>query len=60
MARLPEYQSQLAHIERVISSLKVARPFELDLHRLKIHLRMVQEEIGRLGSADQAYAQEFP
>jgi len=60
MAGLSEYRSQLAQIERVISSLKVARRFEVDLHRLRIHLRMVQEEIGRLGSADQAYAQEFP
>jgi hypothetical protein len=43
-----ECQSRLGEIESVIHSLKVARPFEVDLQRLKIHLRMVQEEIARL------------
>jgi hypothetical protein len=50
---LSECQSRLGEIESVIRSLKVARPFEVDLQRLKIHLRMVQEEIGRLELANQ-------
>jgi hypothetical protein len=32
-----------------VRSLKVARSFEIDLHQLKVHLRMVQEEASRLG-----------
>jgi hypothetical protein len=47
---LSDCQSRLGEIESVIRSLKVARPFEIDLQRLKIHLRMVQEEIGRFSS----------
>jgi len=31
---------------------KVARPFEIDLHRLRIHLRMVQEDISRMGAVN--------
>jgi hypothetical protein len=30
--------------------LKVAPPFELDLHRLRIHLRMVQDHLNRVAS----------
>jgi hypothetical protein len=30
--------------------LKVARPFEVDLQRLRIHLRMVHEEVSRIGA----------
>ena len=45
---LPECQSRLGEIESVTQSLKVARPFEVDLQRLKIHLRMVQEEIAKI------------
>jgi TRAP-type uncharacterized transport system substrate-binding protein len=41
-------QARLAEIEEAVRSLKVARPFEVDLHRLRIHLRMVQDEVGRL------------
>jgi uncharacterized protein len=51
--QLSERQSRLGEIDTVIRSLKVARPFEVDLQRLKIHLRMVQEEIGRLELANQ-------
>jgi uncharacterized protein len=50
---LSECHSRLGEIESVIRSLRVARPFEVDLQRLKIHLRMVQEEIGRLELANQ-------
>jgi hypothetical protein len=46
---LSECQSRLSEVESVFHSLKVARPFEVDLQRLKIHLQMVQEEIARLG-----------
>jgi len=34
-----------------VRSLKVARPFELDLHRLRDHLRMVQEDLERVAAA---------
>jgi hypothetical protein len=32
--------------------LKVARPFEADLHRLRVHLRMVQEDARRMGAVN--------
>jgi hypothetical protein len=41
---------RIAEIESAVNQLKVARPFEVDLQRLRIHLRMVQEDIGRLGA----------
>jgi septal ring factor EnvC (AmiA/AmiB activator) len=46
--QLVEYQSRIAELEQAISRLKVARPFEVDLHRLRVHLRMVQEDINRM------------
>jgi hypothetical protein len=46
--RLTEYQIRLAEIESAVRSLKVARPFEVDLQRLRIHLRMVQEDVSRM------------
>jgi TRAP-type uncharacterized transport system substrate-binding protein len=46
--QLIEYQSRLAELEGAIYRLKVARPFEVDLHRLRVHLRMVQEDINRM------------
>ena len=49
-SRSVEYQRQIAEIESAVRLLKVARPFEADLHRLRIHLRMVQEELSRLGA----------
>jgi hypothetical protein len=49
MRGLCEDQRQLGQIKRVIRSLKIARPFELDLHRLKIHSRMVQHSSYSLG-----------
>jgi len=48
-SRFGVYQTRIAEIESAVRSLKVARPFEVDLHRLKVHLRMVQEEASRLG-----------
>ena len=50
-SRLDEYQARIANIESAVRLLKVARPFEVDLHRLRIHLRMVQEDLGRMGAA---------
>lgn len=51
-ARFVEYRRRLAEIESDVRSLKVARSFEVDLHRLRIHLRMVQEDISRMGAAN--------
>jgi TRAP-type uncharacterized transport system substrate-binding protein len=47
-SQLGKYQARLAEIESDVRTFKVARPFEIDLHRLKIHLRMVQEDVSRL------------
>jgi hypothetical protein len=46
-SRFFEFQARLAEIESAGRSLKVPRSFEVDLHRLMIHLRMVQEDINR-------------
>ena len=51
-SRFGEYQTRIAEIESAVRSLKVARPFEVDLHRLRVHLRMVQEDISRMGAAN--------
>jgi hypothetical protein len=48
-SRLFEYRTRIAEIESAVRSLKVARSFEVDLHRLRIHLRMVQEHVSRTG-----------
>jgi TRAP-type uncharacterized transport system substrate-binding protein len=40
------YQQRLQEISSAVRALRVASPFEADLHRLRIHLRMVQEDIG--------------
>jgi hypothetical protein len=50
-SQLGEYQARLAEIESAVR-MKVARPFEIDLHRLRIHLRMVQEEISRMAAVN--------
>jgi uncharacterized protein len=47
-----EYQTRLAEIESAVRSLKVARPFEVDLQQLRIHLRMVQEDVSRMAAAN--------
>jgi TRAP-type uncharacterized transport system substrate-binding protein len=51
-SRLGEYQARLAEIESAVRMFKVARPFEMDLHRLRIHLRMVQEDVRRMGAVN--------
>src|SRR5438046_2007404 len=43
-SRFVDCQTRVAEIESAVRSLKVARPFEVDMHRLRVHLRMVQEE----------------
>jgi len=50
--RFVEYQTRIAEIESAVRLLKVARPFEVDLQRLRIHLRMVQEDISRKGAVN--------
>jgi hypothetical protein len=47
-SRFVEYHTRIGEIESAVKSLKVARPFAIDLHRLRIHLRMVQEDVHRL------------
>jgi hypothetical protein len=43
--RFVEYQTRIAEIESSVRLLKVARPFEVDLQRLRIHLRLVKEDL---------------
>ena len=50
-AQLAQHQARLSEIESAVRTLKVAPPFEVDLHRLRIHLRMVQDHIGRMASS---------
>jgi hypothetical protein len=35
-----------------VGMFKVARPFEIDLHRLRLHLRMVQEDVSRMAAVN--------
>jgi uncharacterized protein len=49
---LAEHQMRIAEIESAVRRLKVARTFEVDLHRLRVHLRMVQEDLSRLKPKD--------
>jgi hypothetical protein len=51
-SRLGECQARLAEIESAVRMFKVARPFEIDLHRLRIHLRMVQEDVSRMAAVN--------
>ena len=50
VSREAEHQRQIAEIETDVRSLRVARAFEVDLQRLKAHLRMVQEDVRRMGA----------
>jgi hypothetical protein len=50
--RFAEYGRRIAEIENAVQSLKVARPFEADLHRLRIHLRMVQDDVTRMAAVN--------
>ena len=49
-AQLAQHQARFSEIESAVRKLKVAPPFEVDLHQLRIHLRMVQDHIGRMAS----------
>jgi TRAP-type uncharacterized transport system substrate-binding protein len=46
-SRFLEYQMRIAEIGHAVRLHKVACAFEVDLHRLRIHLRMVEEDISR-------------
>jgi TRAP-type uncharacterized transport system substrate-binding protein len=46
-----EYQARLAEIESAVRSLQVTRPFESDLRQLRIHLRLVREDVDRIAAA---------
>ena len=52
ISRLIRYQGRIAEIESDVRLLRVARPFEADLHRLRTHLRMVQEDVRRMEKAN--------
>jgi hypothetical protein len=43
-----EHQARLAEIEAAVRRLRAAPPFEADLHRLRIHLRLVQDDFARM------------
>jgi hypothetical protein len=45
---LVEYRRRIAEIKSTVQSLKAPRPYEVDLHRLRVHLRMVEEEVNRM------------
>ena len=49
-AQLAQHQARFSEIESAVRKLKVAPPFEVDLHQLRIHLHMVQDHIGRMAS----------
>jgi hypothetical protein len=48
--QLAKYQKRIAEIESDVRLLRVARAFEVDLQRLKAHLRMVQDDLRRMGA----------
>jgi hypothetical protein len=50
-ADLVRHRVRIAEIGAAVCALRISRPFELDLHRLRIHLRVVQEEIARAEAA---------
>jgi hypothetical protein len=59
-SRFAAYQTRIAEIESAVRMLKVARPFEADLHRLRIHLRMVQKDPSQMGGgSSQSVAQPY-
>src|SRR3974390_384736 len=53
-SRFAEYQMRIVEIESAVRTLKVARTFEVELPRLRVHLRMVQEDLSRLETEDQS------
>jgi hypothetical protein len=46
-SRIREFRRRIAEIKSAMRTLKVARSFEVDLPRLRIHLHMVEEELDR-------------
>jgi len=44
-------RARLAEIEGAVHKLEVPPPFAIDLHRLRIHLRMVQDQMGALDAS---------
>jgi hypothetical protein len=48
VARSAECEPQIAAIESAVRSLKVARRFDADLQRLRIHLRMAREDLSHI------------
>ena len=50
VSREAEHQRRIGEIETDVRSLKIAHAFEVDLQRLKAHLRMVQEDVRRMGA----------
>jgi hypothetical protein len=51
-SHLIKHQTRINEVEAAIRLLKIARPFEADLHRLRIHLRMVREDLRRMGAVN--------
>jgi TRAP-type uncharacterized transport system substrate-binding protein len=51
-SRFLDYQTRIAEIDSAVRLLKVSRPFEVDFHRLRVHLRMAQEDVTRLGAVN--------
>ncbi|PYL41529.1 MAG: hypothetical protein DMF42_10245, partial [Verrucomicrobia bacterium] len=51
-SRSVEYQARITEIESAVRSLRLPRRFEVDLQRLRVHLRMVQEDVARLGAVN--------
>jgi len=47
---LADHRKRLAEIESAVGSLKVRRPYEVDLQLLKFRLRMAQEEAAQMGA----------
>jgi hypothetical protein len=48
--RFAGYQTRIDEIESSVRLLKIARPFEVDLQRLRAHLRLVQGR--RMGAVE--------
>jgi hypothetical protein len=44
------FSEKLTAIESAVRTLKVARSCEEDLHRLRVHLRMVKEDLRRVAT----------
>jgi hypothetical protein len=50
-SRLLEYQKEIARIAPAVEAVRVARAFEVDHQRLRIHLRMVENDLRRMAAA---------